>query len=77
MDAPVCPYCSAYKWKEERPGFCCEKGSINFSYDPDIHRPGAIPPHPPDPIKALFEHEPFLRIRKLPKLVRVVCNAAA
>uniref|UniRef100_UPI00358ECEB1 troponin I-like n=1 Tax=Myxine glutinosa TaxID=7769 RepID=UPI00358ECEB1 len=23
-----CPFCKAHCWKEERPGFCCEKGKI-------------------------------------------------
>ena len=26
----VCPHCSAYRWSEERDGFCCENGRVQI-----------------------------------------------
>ena len=40
-----CPKCHAYRWKEERPGFCCEKGRIKLN---DL-------PEPPAEIQQLYE----------------------
>ncbi len=32
----ICQYCKAYRWSEERPGFCCEKGQIKLPERKDI-----------------------------------------
>ena len=49
-DGDICSHCSAFKWKDERPGFCCEKGKIT------------LPPlklHPTE-IKELYQKRDFL-----------------
>ncbi len=35
----VCPHCRAYRWKEERPGFCCMNGKVQLN---------PLPPAPPE-----------------------------
>ncbi len=40
----VCPLCHAYRWKEERPGFCCANGKVSLP---------SLPPAPPELIQLL------------------------
>ncbi len=47
----VCSYCKAYRWSEERPGFCCEKGQIRLPACKDI----------PEKLKALYDIPEFLQ----------------
>ena len=48
-EADVCKHCNAYKWKGERPGFCCENGKVS------------LPPLKllPQEIKDLFDNKEF------------------
>ena len=41
----TCSHCHAHRWKEERPGFCCEKGRVHLD---DL-------PEPPADIRRLYE----------------------
>ena len=41
----TCSHCHAHCWKEERPGFCCEKGRVHLD---DL-------PEPPADIRRLYE----------------------
>ncbi len=49
-DNKVCRHCGAYRWKDERPGFCCENGRVS------------LPPIKllPEEIKDLFEQKELL-----------------
>ena len=29
-DAEICPHCRAYRWKQERKGFCCQNGNVSL-----------------------------------------------
>ncbi len=45
----ICPYCKAYRWKEERKGFCCEEGKIDLPHETDM----------PLELKKLYDDEDF------------------
>ncbi len=47
----ICPHCSAYRWKEERPGFCCENGKVKLSPIKMI----------PEEVKDLYKDKDFLQ----------------
>ena len=54
-ESNVCTHCKSYKWKEERPGFCCELGKIQLENIPS----------PPIEIENLYSNQLFLNnIRK-------------
>ena len=46
----MCPFCHAYRCREERPGFCCEKGHVKLE---DL-------PEPPGEIRQLYSNRAFL-----------------
>jgi len=47
----VCISCGAYRWPEERPGFCCEKGKISLPPLPNL---------PPE-IESLYNNNAYLK----------------
>ena len=46
----ICKFCDSYAWREERPGFCCEKGKVFFDRLQFY----------PDEFKVLFDRRDFL-----------------